>query len=54
LETTQIGLDYARVSGKLNRNKLFQEGTHALGPFHRFIKYPTDLISVEFKSGVNP
>jgi len=48
LSATDVGLDISDAFRDVNRGQLFKQGTHSLGPFHRFIEYPTDVQSVQF------
>ena len=39
LEAYEVGLEYNPNSITINDNKLYTEGTHLLGPGHKFIKF---------------
>lgn len=52
LSATTVGLDIAQATRSQNRQTLFKQGTHTLGPFHRFAEYPTEVQTVQF-NGLN-
>ena len=39
LEAYEVGLEYNPNAVAINENKLYTEGTHFLGPGHKFIKF---------------
>lgn len=55
LDTSQVGIAYYYASGKINTEKLYTQGTHAIGPFSYFIVYPistsSELITLNARTG---
>lgn len=45
LDTSQVGIAYYSATGKIDSTILYSQGTHSLGPFSRFIAYPTSIVS---------
>lgn len=48
LEATEFGIRYNSYTKQLDKTKLYDPGTHFLGPSTRFIKFPQQVIALTF------
>lgn len=50
IEATEFGIKYSSYSKKIDTNKIYDEGTHFVGPSSRFIKFPLEVKPVKFNA----